>query len=96
MCRVYVISGSFRSFDRRPIERTRLEFDHVASTSVQQATEMEVDDGSCSPITSHSGGVEGDHGGDDGMNWNIVANNNNNNGVESEEPVWDWEQLDWI
>ncbi|KAK7272234.1 hypothetical protein RJT34_28712 [Clitoria ternatea] len=102
LCRVYVISGSFRSFDRRPLERLRVELRDDgnntmagASTSAQQITAPVVVDGSSSSETSHSGGA-GDYGGADifvtgagssGTNWNDANN--------VQEPLWEWEQLNW-
>nr|QSD99848.1 NAC family transcription factor [Melilotus albus] len=96
LCRVYVISGSFSSFDRRPLERPKAELQHVASTSDQQVV-AELD-GSSSYATSQSGGVGIDQdttfniGGSSGTNWNDVPNN----GVDELEVLWEWEQLNWI
>lgn len=47
--------------------------------------------------TSRSEGVGRDHdcvlmGGSSGTNWNDVADN----GVDESEPLWEWEQLNWI
>jgi hypothetical protein len=94
-----VISGSFSSFDRRPLEgpKTELQLDHVASTSAHQQVVAELDGSNLS--TSHSGEVGRDPdaalniGGSSGTNWNDVPNN----GVdEPDEPLWEWEQLNWI
>ncbi|KAL2331913.1 hypothetical protein Fmac_019494 [Flemingia macrophylla] len=95
LCRVYVISGSFRSFDRRPLEGSRVvDGDRGgASTSAQQrATQL---DGSSSSETSHSGG--GDNvahvpeavAGPSGTSWI-------NESDRVEEPLWEWEQLNWL
>ncbi|CAK8535411.1 unnamed protein product [Lathyrus sativus] len=97
LCRIYVISGGFSSFDRRPLEipRVELQLDHSASTSSQQVV-SEIDESNLHE-TSHSEGVGRDHdgvlmGGSSGTNWNDVANN----GVDESEPLWEWEQLNWI
>jgi len=81
-----VISGSFSSFDRRPLERPAAELQNAASTSAQQV------------VAELDGGIERDHdaslniGGSSGTNWNDVPNN----GVDEPEPIWEWEQLNWI
>jgi len=93
-----VISGSFSSFDRRPLEgpKAELQLDTVASTSAHQQVVAELDGSNLS--TSHSGGIERDHdaslniGGSSGTNWNDAPNN----GVDEPEPIWEWEQLNWI
>jgi hypothetical protein len=92
-----VISGSFGSFDRRPLEmpKVELQLDHIASTSQQVVAEL---DGSSLCATTHSGGVGRDHddaliGGSSGRNWNSVANNEVD---EPEVPLWEWDQLHWI
>ncbi|KAK7324853.1 hypothetical protein VNO77_28733 [Canavalia gladiata] len=102
LCRVYVISGSFRSFDRRPLEGSRRELrvdrdEGGGSGSAQQVAPTV--DGSSSSETSNSGGGGGEGGGNysaarvsqgdagsSGTNWN-----------ENEEPLWEWEweQLNW-
>ncbi|RDX62268.1 NAC domain-containing protein 90, partial [Mucuna pruriens] len=93
LCRVYVISGSFRSFDRRPLERTRVGGDGgAASTSAQQRAATVY--GSSSSETSHSEGGGGGAApvsefgeGTSATDWNA------SNRVE--EPLWEWEQLNW-
>lgn len=87
--------------------RVELRLDHgdreaaAASTSAhQQVAAEEVDAGSSSSETSHSGGEGGDRGaahisslagGSSGTDWNVA-----NNGIEVEEPLWEWEQLNWL
>ncbi|XP_027927348.1 NAC domain-containing protein 90-like isoform X1 [Vigna unguiculata] len=92
LCRVYVISGSFRSFDRRPLEVARAELRvdgdrGAASTSAQERAPLV--DGSSSSDTSHSGDAhihEAEAGaGSSGTHWNT------SNRVE--EPLWEWEHL---
>ncbi|XP_027343362.1 NAC domain-containing protein 90-like [Abrus precatorius] len=102
LCRVYVISGSFRSFDRRPLERERGELRIEggrggASTSAQtQEAPPAVEEGSSSSDTSHAVGGGGDHSAvhisqtgacSSATNWN------QHDGVEV--PLWEWEQLNW-
>ncbi|XP_045806469.1 NAC domain-containing protein 90-like [Trifolium pratense] len=97
LCRIYVISGSFCSFDRRPLEmpKVELQLDHNASTSQQVVAEL---DESSLCATTHSGGAGRNHdvalvGGSSGTNWNNVANN----GVdEPEVPLWEWDHLNWM
>lgn len=96
---MYVISGSFRSFDRRPLDMPRVELRVVdgdrgaASTSTQQRAAV-VDGLSSSDTSSHSGGGRGGShiseagAGSSGTNWNA-----SNSRVE--EPLWEWEQLNW-
>ncbi|XP_022752544.1 NAC domain-containing protein 90-like [Durio zibethinus] len=60
LCRVYVVSGSFRAFDRRPLEpvsRGIQLHDNRAATSFEGATMMEI---TSSSGTSHSGGDHSD------------------------------------
>lgn len=89
-----MISGSFSSFDRRPLERPTTELQHAASTSTQQV----VAELNGSNLYATSRGIERDHdaslniGGSSGTNWNDVPNN----GVDEPEPIWEWEQLNWI
>jgi hypothetical protein len=92
-----VISGSFRSFDRRPLEmpKVELQLDHTTSTSQQVVAEL---DGSSLCGITHSGEVGRFHddaliGGSSGRNWNSVANNEVD---EPEVPLWEWDQLHWI
>lgn len=88
MCRVYVISGSFRSFDRRPLKNERVESRLVHDEAG----------------TSLLGGLHGGAGvaeaasavgGSSSTNWNV---NNDDNEVHLQEPVWEWEweQFNWI
>lgn len=89
MCRVYVISGSFRSFDRRPLDMPRVELRVVDGDRGAASTSAQAQQRSSSH-TSHSGGdahVTDAGAGSSGTNWNA------SNRVE--EPLWEWEQLDW-
>ncbi|XP_030956847.1 NAC domain-containing protein 90 isoform X1 [Quercus lobata] len=87
LCRVYVVSGSFRAFDRRPEMSTRETpqlGDNRAATSSQKATMVEK---TSSSENSHSGGDHVDLPEIDGFNWEM------NDGLE--QPLWEWEQLNW-
>ncbi|KAF7805724.1 NAC domain-containing protein 90-like [Senna tora] len=91
LCRVYVISGSFRAFDRRPLEWWG---PHTDMPSTSTATAANVDQeianagvdmdrsSSSSPQTSHSGGDN-----------NTITTNAI---VQLQEPLWEWEQLNWL
>lgn len=88
LCRVYIVSGSVRAFDRRPLETTT-DAEHKenqAGTSSQTTTTLE---NTSSPETLC---LEEDNAGR-----TDAATNNDwdmNNGVE--QPLWEWEQLNWI
>ncbi|XVF46940.1 hypothetical protein PTKIN_Ptkin03bG0068800 [Pterospermum kingtungense] len=88
LCRVYVVSGSFRAFDRRPLEavsrRTQLP-DNKATTSSERATVMET---TSSSGTSHSGGDHLDHpeASEDDI-WQMVN--------DLPEPPIEWEEMNW-
>ncbi|XP_022731098.1 NAC domain-containing protein 90-like [Durio zibethinus] len=88
LCRVYVVSGSFRAFDRRPLEAvsrgTQLH-DNRAATSSERATMMEI---TSSSGTSHSGGDHHDppEASEDDI-WDIVN--------DLEQPDLGWEQMNW-
>ncbi|WVY99444.1 hypothetical protein V8G54_025514 [Vigna mungo] len=82
LCRVYVISGSFRSFDRRPLEIGRGELgvdgDRGGGASTSGQERAAVVDGSSSPDdTCHSG----------------EAGEDCNASNRIEEPLWEWEHL---
>ncbi|KAK7335621.1 hypothetical protein VNO80_27561 [Phaseolus coccineus] len=90
LCRVYVISGSFRSFDRRPLEMARGELGvdedrDAASTSGQQRAP--VVDGSSSSDTSHSGDAHIHEAGAGSSGIHLNTSN------RVEEPFWEWEEL---
>lgn len=93
LCRVYVISGSFRAFDRRPLEKDGSE------------SRAKVD-GLCSSEISHFEGLHGSHSQmlevreSSSTNWDVNNNNNDksNNEVQLQEPLWEleWEQFNWL
>ena len=88
LCRVYVISGSFRAFDRRPIELTRntqdQEGDH-AGTSTQNTTVVER--AASSSETSSSG--------DPADLPRAAATTDWEMNDDLQQPLWEWEQLNW-
>lgn len=86
LCRVYVISGSFRAFDRRPLEREGPESQRI----VAQQTARE--DGSTSSQNSHLGGVYSVQVAESG---DLVWNLNVNTEVQLQQPLWEfeWEQF---
>ncbi|KAL5579771.1 hypothetical protein UlMin_012213 [Ulmus minor] len=87
LCRVYVISGSFRAFDRRPLEATRgTQHQHErAGPSSQNLTMV---DKASSTETSCSGG-EPAHVPEAARIADWEMND------EGEEPLWEWEPLNW-
>ncbi|KAK3408243.1 hypothetical protein EUGRSUZ_J00518 [Eucalyptus grandis] len=77
LCRVYVVSGSSRAFDRRPLELVAGETvagGHGGSTGHRLAS-------SSRPVIENNAGISGD---------------GETTGMEIEEPIWDWEQLNWF
>ncbi|XP_027347932.1 NAC domain-containing protein 90-like [Abrus precatorius] len=94
LCRVYVISGSFRSFDRRPSENGRVENRFSAAHAKHAAR---IDGSSSSHTTSHLEGVHTatltEPGESCSTNWNV-----NYNEVKLQEPLWEfeWEQFNWV
>ncbi|KAH1130583.1 hypothetical protein J1N35_001961 [Gossypium stocksii] len=88
LCRIYVVSGSFRAFDRRPLEpvsrATQLHENRTATFS-ERASMMEV---TSSSSTSHSGGDHSDQpeANEDDI-WEMVN--------DLEEPPLGWEQMNW-
>ncbi|KAK2980200.1 hypothetical protein RJ640_007290, partial [Escallonia rubra] len=85
VCRVYVISGSFRAFDRRPLGTAMKENLAQQLTSANDATTTEEASlaGSSYSEENHVDLMQ------DVENINLdVANGS--------EPIWDWGQLGWI
>ncbi|KAF8018044.1 hypothetical protein BT93_H3063 [Corymbia citriodora subsp. variegata] len=81
LCRVYVVSGTSRAFDRRPLEAVAVE------TTIQgggRAASTGGQGGRCGDVSS-SGIVAGDAGSSN--RWETAS---------SEEPMWDWDQLNWL
>ncbi|KAF9675249.1 hypothetical protein SADUNF_Sadunf09G0012400 [Salix dunnii] len=94
LCRVYVVSGSFRAFDRRPLGAVTRETQHLpgvphlgdaATTSAQNLIIVEM---TSSPETSYSGEDHVDNPGTAASaSWGLL------DGLEP--PAWEWpEQLD--
>ncbi|GLT48697.1 hypothetical protein SLA2020_223050 [Shorea laevis] len=106
LCRVYVVSGSFRAFDRRPSEAvsrgTHLQGDGAATSQSAAATMM---GRTTSSGTSYSGGDHSDLPETSGGNiWETEdpfglqeTNGANLSGVDHglEQPPWQWGQQDW-
>ncbi|CAL0333964.1 unnamed protein product [Lupinus luteus] len=93
LCRVYVISGSFRAFDRRPLENTRVE------SRIHEIEENRVGEGVDRSSSSQTPHLVGDYsvslqeaGESNSTNWNV----NNNGIIQLQEPLWEWEQLNWL
>ncbi|KAK9279885.1 hypothetical protein L1049_013568 [Liquidambar formosana] len=97
LCRVYVISGSFRAFDRRPPGA----FDQCTPETVTKKimNQQVHGDGSknakaveetSSPKGSYSGGHHVD------LPDQTAAGSTNLQVVDGVEPLWEWEQLDWL
>lgn len=89
LCRVYVISGSFRAFDRRPLEKEgaesrvhRIENNFGGARAHQTCPHSQMLEAGESSITK----------------WDVNNNNNNNNGFQLQEPVWEleWEHFNWL
>ncbi|KAF8034084.1 hypothetical protein BT93_C0383 [Corymbia citriodora subsp. variegata] len=83
LCRVYVVSGTSRAFDRRPLEAV------AGETTIQgggcaAGTGSGSGGGGCGDVPS-SGVVGGDAGSSN--QWEVAS---------LEEPMWDWDQLNWL
>ncbi|KAL9322651.1 hypothetical protein ACSQ67_010704 [Phaseolus vulgaris] len=90
LCRVYVISGNFRSFDRRPLEMARAELgadENRGAASTSGQPRAAVVDGSSSSDTSHSGDAHIHEAGAGSSGIHLNASN------RVEEPFWEWEEL---
>lgn len=94
LCRVYVVSGAFRAFDRRPLLHLT---GHHGNDVVPSASAA-----STSSETSDSGGgdnnINGDAGGGGSTSTAAAADNwNVNDGINIvQEPLWEWEQLNCL
>ncbi|KAK3408238.1 NAC domain-containing protein 90 [Eucalyptus grandis] len=81
LCRVYVVSGTSRAFDRRPLEAV------AGETTIQVGGRAASSGGrgaGCADVSS-SGIVAGD-----------VGSSNQWETANLEEPMWDWDQLNWL
>ena len=84
LCRVYIISGSFRAFDRRPVESTRemIEGDEAGPSNENAAAMVEERaQSSSSPETSCSG--------------DLACNPMAGNWEMNQHPLWEWEPYNW-
>ncbi|CAN6692090.1 unnamed protein product [Malus baccata var. baccata] len=94
LCRVYVVSGSSRAFDRRPLEpigEAQQKFSDSTGASTSSLKTTMVEKASSSDETYSNSGELGDlpetSAGINSSNWEI------NEGFE--EPLWEWEQLNF-
>ncbi|KAL3718350.1 hypothetical protein ACJRO7_003479 [Eucalyptus globulus] len=78
LCRVYVVSGSSRAFDRRPLKL-------VARETIQDG---DAGGSSSGESASPSGSVIENNVG--------ISHFMKTISMEKEEPIWDWEQLNWF
>ncbi|KGN64940.1 NAC domain-containing protein 90 [Cucumis sativus] len=79
LCRVYVISGCFRAFDRRPMESIAAARKNADSKRKGKVSSPEI---SCSAAAMvHCDGS--------GSNWRMDEDE------EFEESIWEWEKMDW-
>lgn len=86
LCRVYVVSGSFRAFDRRPLQAVTRGTQHLlggthlgdaATTPAQDPITVEM---TSSPETSYSGGDHVDYPGTAAStNWGLILHGNDRN-----------------
>lgn len=88
---MYVISGSFRAFDRRPevsTQMTQNAVDGGAPTTSKSPQKVTVTEKTSSSDTSYSGGDHADLLDVAGsINWEI-------NDVL--EPLWEWDPTNWL
>ncbi|TYK31039.1 NAC domain-containing protein 90-like [Cucumis melo var. makuwa] len=79
LCRVYVISGCFRAFDRRPMEVIAAARKNADPKMKGKVTSPEI---SCSAAAMvHCDGS--------GSNWRMDEDE------KFEESIWEWEKMDW-
>lgn len=101
---MYVISGSFRAFDRRPLENegeeSRVHNNIENKFGVAHAKQTTKVDVSTSSEISQFGGFHDfqlpETGDSSSTNWSL--NNDNYSGVQLQEPLWElnWEQFNWL
>jgi len=80
---VYVVSGRSRAFDRRRLE------------AVARETTIQGSDNNASSEGGHEGGGCADASSSEA----VVANAGSSHQWEMaslKDPIWDWEQLDWL
>ncbi|KAL3721828.1 hypothetical protein ACJRO7_034207 [Eucalyptus globulus] len=83
LCRVYVVSGRSRAFNRRRLE------------AVARETTIQGSDNTASSEGGHEGGGCVDASSSEA----VAANAGSSHQWEMaslEDPIWDWEQLDWL
>ncbi|KAJ8749910.1 hypothetical protein K2173_013825 [Erythroxylum novogranatense] len=88
LCRVYVISGSFRAFDRRPLEAGTREIQVLGDPALKSAPVPTVEGNTSPSDTSNSGGNH--------AHLQVTAGTENSEMTDAQDfPFWDWEQLNW-
>ncbi|XP_030456890.1 NAC domain-containing protein 90-like [Syzygium oleosum] len=80
LCRVYVVSGSSRAFDRRPLKSVAEE---TIVLGGDRAASCGIGGGGCGDASSS-------------VVVAVHAERSNHWPGSSEEPIWEWEQLDWL
>ena len=91
-----MISGSFRAFDRRPLEKERVNQFKVNHHDINENPfganqAIEMDASSSFEISHlHNAQLQEDVGVSNSTNWD-VNNNDNGNDVDFQEPLWEWE-----
>ncbi|XP_050370997.1 NAC domain-containing protein 90-like [Argentina anserina] len=92
LCRVYIVSGSSRAFDRRPLEATgdashrQSDFTRASATSSHHAT-MVMEKTSSSSDTHSNSGDRAD----------LIAEINYwEMNDDFQQPLWEWEQLNFL
>ncbi|XP_059627684.1 NAC domain-containing protein 90-like [Cornus florida] len=88
LCRVYVVSGSFRAFDRRPLGTERRE------TITQYVVHEEGDATSSrdNPTTEKTSSLDTSYSEEDHVEPGEITNCDM---VKDQEPLWEWEQF-WL
>ncbi|KAJ7948014.1 NAC domain containing protein [Quillaja saponaria] len=90
LCRVYVISGRFQAFDRRPPETMRRESQVHGDRDATSSQNTTIEGRSSSSEMSHSGGDQNDLLRVAGSieDWEIM--------YDLKQPLWEWEQLNLL
>ncbi|KAI6669800.1 hypothetical protein NL676_004685 [Syzygium grande] len=84
LCRVYVVSGSSRAFDRRPLELVVAETIQGGDGGSGSGGGYGVSVSSSGSVTENSAGIS------------RYTETTTSTSMETEEPIWDWEQLNWF
>ncbi|KAM5585068.1 hypothetical protein ABKV19_004455 [Rosa sericea] len=87
LCRVYIVSGSSRAFDRRPLEGSRDAYLTGASASSSHQAAMVAEKTSSSSDTRSNSGDLADF---------QAENNDWEMNDDLQQPLWEWEQLNLL